>query len=446
MSGKGQKIIIASAVVLVVACLVFAMYTLVNFASPLINTQRKIGAEIAKIKEKGEPVTLAELAPPPVPDDQNAAIIYEKAFKIIDTPQGKKDLKIIGEFLSPKNDRNAKLWSQAREAVARNKKIISLVEEAQAKPKCRFSVDWAKGLDAEYPHLAKLRDMTRFFWAHSLINARDGNMDEAINSLRLGIKLTEPVKDERCLIPLLVRIAIARIICRSSYEALSYGNLNEIQAEKLYKAMSEIEYCSDLGKALEGDRAMWISFCQHLRTGNQSSAEKMNPGSSSQYPGRNLGHAIFGAEEVQYLKNMAKQIRNADMSYREATIKGVDKEATDSPKYAHFSAIFSSTYSRPRAARDIAIAELRGMQILLACQAYRDRYQVYPETLSELRSKLGWKLPKDVFSGKDMVYRPLNRGFILYSVGSDLKDNGGHPPKKFGSYNDGDDIVWKMEH
>lgn len=447
MSGNGSKVIIGSAVLLVVVCLVLAIYTVLRVVSPFINTSGKINAEIAKIREKGEPVTLSQLEPPPVPDNENAAIIYEKAFQLIKTPQGKKDFEIIGEFISLENGkRDAKLWAQAKDAVNRNKEIISLIKEAQKRPKCRFPVDWSKGWCAEYPHLAKLRDLARYLSADILIKAKNGNMDDVVNSLLLQIRLSESVKDEHCLIPLFVRIAIDKIMSRSVYESLSYGNLNEAQAEKLYIAISKFEYNSALIKALYGERVFGISMFQYVSQNGPGV-----PGGKGSYPasGKRIQPKkmkIFESDEIYYLKYMAKQIENGDLSYREVKIKGINVGADPNiPKYAIFSRTLIPIFSGVHRTRDEAIADLAGIQTLLACQAYRDRYNAYPQTLNELKNKISWKLPEDVFSGKDMVYKRQNNGFILYSVGPDLKDDGGHPPKKPGNYKDGDDIVWKLD-
>jgi len=75
--------------------------------------------------------------------------------------------------------------------------------------------------------------------------------------------------------------------------------------------------------------------------------------------------------------------------------------------------------------------------------AFKDRHSIYPASLAELRAKLGWKLPEDPFSGKDFIYKRQGKGFILYSIGQNLKDDGGIEPSK----NDRDkgDIVWRMD-
>lgn len=44
---------------------------------------RQLEAKLAELKAQGMPLTLAEAAPQPVPDDQNAAVSYQKVFKEI---------------------------------------------------------------------------------------------------------------------------------------------------------------------------------------------------------------------------------------------------------------------------------------------------------------------------------------------------------------------------
>jgi hypothetical protein len=78
------------------------------------------------------------------------------------------------------------------------------------------------------------------------------------------------------------------------------------------------------------------------------------------------------------------------------------------------------------------IAEIAGSGIFLALHAYHDRFHVYPASLDELRSKLGWALPDDPFSGRAFIYRVMGEGFVLYSVGPDMKDDGRiHPGQPY---------------
>lgn len=57
---------------------------------------------------------------------------------------------------------------------------------------------------------------------------------------------------------------------------------------------------------------------------------------------------------------------------------------------------------------------------------------------------LGWKIPEDPFSGKDFIYKRQEKGFILYSIGRNMKDDGGKESPN--SDPDRYDMVWRMDH
>jgi hypothetical protein len=65
---------------------------------------------------------------------------------------------------------------------------------------------------------------------------------------------------------------------------------------------------------------------------------------------------------------------------------------------------------------------------------YRRKRQVWPQSLKELVPEYLAELPVDRMSGKELGYRRTSDGPLLYSVGSDLDDDGGRavrlPPKR----------------
>jgi peroxiredoxin len=65
----------------------------------------------------------------------------------------------------------------------------------------------------------------------------------------------------------------------------------------------------------------------------------------------------------------------------------------------------------------------------------------YPKQLDELAPKYLKQIPQDIFSGKSLLYGRTDSGYILYSVGLNGKDDGGHGPDDDPS---GDDIVIRM--
>jgi hypothetical protein len=79
-------------------------------------------------------------------------------------------------------------------------------------------------------------------------------------------------------------------------------------------------------------------------------------------------------------------------------------------------------------------------QVAVALRLYRHEHGRYPETLEELVPKYLPSLPVDPFDGKPLRYKRLAKGFKVWSVGWDMKDDGGvwGTPK-----HEKGDIVWE---
>ncbi|HEY4761557.1 MAG TPA: hypothetical protein VIH42_13325 [Thermoguttaceae bacterium] len=63
--------------------------------------------------------------------------------------------------------------------------------------------------------------------------------------------------------------------------------------------------------------------------------------------------------------------------------------------------------------------------LALALGAYRSEHGSYPDRLDEVVPQYIAELPKDRFANADYIYRPDGKGYILYSIGYNGKDDGG---------------------
>lgn len=92
-------------------------------------------------------------------------------------------------------------------------------------------------------------------------------------------------------------------------------------------------------------------------------------------------------------------------------------------------------------AADRAHQNQDNLLLAFALARYQRDHSRYPKTLDALAPKFLPTIPRDLFSGKPLVYRPAADGYVLYSVGVNGKDDGGH------GYADGppaDDLVIRM--
>ncbi len=77
--------------------------------------------------------------------------------------------------------------------------------------------------------------------------------------------------------------------------------------------------------------------------------------------------------------------------------------------------------------RDEAIARRALVGAALGMELYKQKMGRYPATLEDVRKSIGWKVAPDPFSGEALVYKVSGATYLLYSIGMDLRDDGGTP-------------------
>jgi hypothetical protein len=77
--------------------------------------------------------------------------------------------------------------------------------------------------------------------------------------------------------------------------------------------------------------------------------------------------------------------------------------------------------------------------LAVALSRYRADQGRWPAKLDELAPQYARSIPQDVFTDKPLVYMPREDGYLLYSVGRNLRDDGGRSGTK-----QNDDIVARV--
>ena len=413
---------------------------------------RRYEAELAAIRQQGEPVTmtdLAKLAAQPVPDEDNAAAIYKKAFKIIEQKPMSKDLDALDKLANPHGEeRTAKVWSDAAAVAPRFMGVLGLIEQGTAKRACYFPIRWQDGWSAQLPHYAQLRQLARVPAAFAMLAVRDGKVDEALRYIGLDQRIADCVGKDPLLIALLVRIALTTFVQHPVGELIEKCALSDAQARNAFDMLARIDLAPQQASAMLGERAFGVWTAEYmrrncLRLDTEGGVPVLSkPGLGERIDSYLLGPLTY-ANAVSYLGFMKRQIDSAHVPFRDLKARGLDAESLqrETPFYAAFARIMAPALSRVRMQVDVCKAEIASEQAALALIAYKDRFGSYPGSLAEAAKKLGWKLPGDPFSGKALVYKPRGKGFIVYSVGPNLKDDGGAPPPTGKNVQSSGDIV-----
>ena len=232
---------------------------------------RSLEHKLADLRSRGEPVTALDLAPKPIPDCQNAAIIYQQAFVLLKsskTPSRKFDTSDpICELLYKKNEgeRADGLITEARAVIQRSAGVYPLLAQAASRPRCRFPVRWEQGCDASFNHLEPLRDCARLVAARAIIEARDDRIDAALDDVALGLRLSKAVAEEPTLISQMSRCTYVRMAIKPLREIAGTQRISATEARRVYDKLGQISLNQGFVLAMRGERAMMSSVFDSVR-------------------------------------------------------------------------------------------------------------------------------------------------------------------------------------
>lgn len=422
-----------------------ALVLVVFLANSLLNYYwgRQIEARLTAIRAAGQPVSLADMQGPSVPEHENAALLYRRAFKIMSEPSVERDMNTVSLILSS-TARTPSLadWANAKAALARSDRILALIKEAQSKPACQFSAyPVIKGMSQEsltrhsalanehYQMQAGLRDATRLLCAKAILCAREGRTQDVVRYIRSALNVNDAIRENALLVDYLVDIAITNVALANMRQALSYCQPSESELRQLDSALSRVNAPELYKHAIEGERIYFLTQNYEFRKAGIGSIP------------------LSSGDTLAYLDFISRHLECTRMNYSAALSKElVGPHAADNlPFYAILTKITAPVTAMAAGARYKCEAEIACGRMFLALRAYKARFGKYPRTLNDLRSGVDWKLPTDPFTGKDMVYKQAGDGFILYSVGYDLKDNGGTALQSCGRAEPSGDIVWRID-
>lgn len=411
------------------------------------------------------PQTAAEVIPAPVPDAENAAPLYLEALAVIEAedvwgsnlaelaaavydalyaPGAHRNLivQLEGFRVAEAGNRQPSVAEASEEfsrrldtpAVAR---AMGLVENAVAMPRCRFSIDYGNGAEAQLPHLARLRALSRFLMVVTVVVGGQGDAGTTWDCLAWSLGLADAVSSEPLLISQLVRIAQAGLALSALQTVTERIVPDAASAARLDALLARFDDREPLVRALEGERLLfgeWLldqppEKARDLLKGDGPAAEPdLTPEQLE---------AALGA----YRESMLRLTELSRLPYPEAgpRIEAELAVATSATPVARVLLPGLGPYFRKVVEFE---AQVRVARVGLRLKQHKAARGAYPAALAELDlAGLPATVSQDPFTAKPLAYRPAEAGFVLYSLGPDLADDGGAPRK--GGAKAGYDVVWR---
>ena len=395
----------------------------------------QIQEHFAAMRAEGLPVTLGELDAwyPPVPEEDNAGPLFLQALGSFKSDaERRKLLPVVGGNpvqVSPGEPYPDEIVALMEEAIGANEEVFRLVRAAAAMPGCRYPVDCTQGSPVRLDHLARLRELGRFLCLRAHLEAERGQGDEAAATvsdiLRVSRSLdAEPIFRSQLVRILIVGIAesgLARVLSRTQIGAESCARL----AEELGPCVSPETW----RRALSGERCLMLpgfSEVQPLRNPGASVMENLVPGGYVMSRRVLLGIGLGDLDMLYYLRINDRIMEAVNTPYPACLRIDYDAWWEELPQVLAWRTLnYLGGLSGVPRARGRHIAEIRCARTALAIERHRIGHGVLPPDLATLVPEYMQQVPIDPMDGNPLRYRRLERGYVVYSIGRDFKDDGG---------------------
>jgi len=423
-----------------------------------LNVRSKLRSRIDAIRAAGYPVTCAELDQwYTIPEDaENAAYIILDAFEYYQEPQDIKLLPVVGQAELP--PRTGALAEEIKAAVAGyiadNKKALELLHAGTAIENCRYPVDLSAGAEATFHDLSRLKKGARLLSLEALSHA-DSDPNLAVRSIVSAFGLARSLESEPTLISQLVRIACQGLAVSSLGQLMNRTNFEDEQLVNLSEAVLEARAPSAMSRAFVGERCMYLTT---LSVSPMEIARLISdePDSVLEANLTNLAftlHRLAGLTDrstIIYLDLMEEYIEAAQLPFNERreAFEVIDARCREVWRKDFVLPHLMGAIKRSNEISLRCIAHLRAAQTVIAVQRYRLATGELPDALADLLPTYLEAVPKDPFDGNELRYKKLEPGFVVYSVGEDLSDDGGQerlPPKERRSGTPNWDVTFIVE-
>ena len=444
---KQRTAVILKWVGIVFVVLGFA-YGALDFAS-----RRALKCEYDALRAEGRPMELREIVPPAIPDADNAALVYNAAILML---KAEPPFKLEG--YAPPSDRVIKnLFEQlnvvASEAIKhptntvtaehmarlldhpRVAEFLAAIERGSARPGYRHEIDYSRGAGILMLDIGENRSLSKILSVLARQQAASGKADAAWNTAVQGIRFADSLRTEPILISQLMRVAQVAIAVDALRAVVEFAPPSADDCAKLETLLASFESREPFVRTFDTERLAFGEWGFRNHGFELVAATRQKP---SVTPLSLFYFCVISQwDHAAYLRIMRYYACNAAEPYAPGDAEIGDQMRNEVPRYCMLTRALVTAFSATKAQFTAMIARVRVTRAGLAAIRFKQEHGAYPSDLQALKLANA----DDPFTGKPLIYRPIDRGFTIYSVGLNVVDDGG---TKGENWRSGDE-VWRYE-
>jgi hypothetical protein len=169
------------------------------------SANRELKAELDRVRAAGLPLRGIEGAPPAVPDDENAALIYGRLLPITLSPPGDFNVQDYAfhwrEPVKPDAAPQLRAWAEAQAWPA------ELLRRAALRPRCRWPLDYSRGWAMDMPSLLGVNNANLLLGCRARHAFERGDRASAEADVLASLRLSASFADEPVILLLMMGVS-----------------------------------------------------------------------------------------------------------------------------------------------------------------------------------------------------------------------------------------------
>jgi hypothetical protein len=347
----------------------------------------------------------------------------------------------------------------------RNEKPLALFLEASRRTQYYNPIvpdrteDWSPGLvGALLPNVQRCRDAANALACRAMLRLGDGKVDEAWQDLLACHRLGRLVGRGGTIIEWLVGLAIDQVADNADIAFVDHSRLTSKQVLACLDNLRKLPSLPAFADKIDlTERFMFLDGTfMAMRQG--ASALQLGPGSNDRAVKADSLRARLFTRNInwdpalrngnRWLDRFVAALRIPDRRRRLEELAAIDRDLRLLKQRVTGAGIVGQLVMGPEergetignilitllvpaldkaqnAAERVEQAQ-RNLHVAFALVAYQRDQGHYPTKVEDLAPHYLAKVPDDLFSGKPLIYQAEGKGFLLYSVGPNGVDDGGH--------------------
>jgi hypothetical protein len=382
------------------------------------------------------------LAPPRLPDQDNAAVLYRKAFETLTpleqlpTPWKEKRtawLEVTAQFDFQDKDLAEFLRSQ--------EPGLALLRKAAVLPGCSFERDYFQSVDLLLPEAQKMREGAALLALDARSKARRGDAAGALEDVAALFGIARHA-NEPILITLLVSGAIDRLGVSTLEDVLAHVAPKPEELGRL--TLQDVSYNRALQRTLQMEEAaLGLPLISVVNTGVGGRSKWLQDEIADPISFGILDSPLYRVffltdDLAAYSHNMKRSQDLAGRPYAEARADwdALEKSIKATRGGGLLAGLILPAVQKCVVAAARTDATHRLGQAAIAVETYRVKNGKFPERVDDLIPDYLPRVPTDPFNGQSLRLKHDGKDLVLYSVGP-----GGIPGKETERH---DDIAFRL--